>query len=123
MSDERGRRVAVGVIALLVIALAIAANPLNLPVSILEQWMRRKLPPSSSIVAVRNAIEQERWETVDEWDAPAGFGVRVLLGQEWLPRRRYVYAFFVFDPFGRLVATSIQKSVNPVSVSGAPPDS
>lgn len=123
MSDERGRRLAQGVIALLVIALGVAANPLNLPVAILEQWIERKLPPSSSIVAVRNAIEQERWQTVDEWEAPGGFGVRVLLGREWLPRRRYVYAFFVFDPFGRLRTTSISKNVNPVSASAAPPGS
>ena len=122
MSDERARRIALGVIALLVVVIGAAANPLNLPVSWLERWMERKLPPASSIVAARNAIEQERWQTVDEWDAPEGFGVPVLLGREWPPRRRYVYAFFVFDPFGRLLTTTIRKSVSPVSVSEVPLD-
>lgn len=122
MREDRARRIGCGVIALLVIVIAIAANPLNLPLPVLDSWMRRKLPPPASIVVVRNTIEQERWQLAGEWSLRDGFGVQVLLGREWLPRRRYVYAYFVFDPFGRLVRTTIEKSATPLSASAIPLD-
>ena len=122
MTDERAKRIGCAAIALVLVSIAIAANPLNLPVFILDQWMDRKLPPPSSIVVVRNTIEQERWQTAGEWDLGDNSGVQVLLGREWYPRRRYVYAFFIFDPFGRLLSTTIRKSVTPLSASESPID-
>ena len=118
MSDERARRLGLAVLALILAAIAVAANPLNVPQSWLEWWLERRLPDGSSIVTVRNLVEREQWQTVDEWQTGGGFLVQVFLGREWYPRRRYVYAFFSFDAFGQLRSVAVRKGETPTSVSG-----
>lgn len=118
MRAERARWLAGAVIALIGVCIVVAANPLNLPESWLEWWLERKMPEHASIVTVRTLVEDEGWKTVEDWQAGDGFLVQVLLGREWPPRRRYVMAFFVFDPYGRLVGTSVRKGDSLTSPSG-----
>lgn len=111
MSDERATWRIAGLVAvvLAVAALVIASNPANLPEAWIERWLLRKLPPGSSIVAVRTAIDEERWKTVDEGVSDAGSVVVVEIGRAWVPRR-YVYAYFSFDRFGRMMSLRVDKS-------------
>jgi hypothetical protein len=113
MSNERARwRIAgLAVLGLAVVALVIGINPANLPEPWLDRWLQQKLPDGSSIVVVRHAIEDEGWQTVDEWVADTGSLVLVHLGDGWLPRR-YVYVYFAFDRYGRLVSVDVQKDVS-----------
>lgn len=125
MSDERARWRAVGVagLALAVIALVIGIRPASLPESWLERWLERRLPPGSSIVAVRHVIDEKGWQTVDEWVSAEGSLVLVDMGSAWLSRR-YVYVYFGLDRFGRLTSIDVQKRATPItSTSAASPDS
>src|SRR5688572_14963179 len=111
MSSERARwrNAGLAILGLVVVALAIGSNPANLPERWIERWLLRKLPLGSSIVAVRTAIEEERWKTVDEAVSDAGSVVVVEIGRAWVPRK-YVYAYFSFDRFGRLTSLRVVKS-------------
>jgi len=113
MRDERARWRLAGVAALAfaAAALVIGLNPANLPEPWLERWLDTKLPQGSSIVIVRTVIEKEQWRTVKEWVGPESSLVLVLLGRGGLPRK-YVYAYFTFDRFGRLVNVDVQKHVS-----------
>ncbi|MGZ5434014.1 MAG: hypothetical protein ACXWH7_13910 [Thermoanaerobaculia bacterium] len=125
MSDERARWRAAGVavLALAIIALAVAINPANLPESWLERWLEGRLPQGSSIVAVRQAIDEKGWQTVDEWVSADGSLVLVHMGNAWLSRR-YVYVYFGLDRFGRLTSIDVQKHATRItSTSAASPDS
>jgi hypothetical protein len=110
MSSQRARWLAAGVLvfALAVVGFVIGMNPANLPESWIERWLEQKLPPGSSIVAVRNAIDEEGWTTVDEGVSDTGSIVLVHIGNGWLPRR-HVVVYFTFDEFGRLVSVDVQK--------------
>ena len=110
MSHERARWRAAGiaVLALAVLALAVGMNPVNLPEPWLERWLQVKLPLGSSIVAVRQAIDDEKWTTVNEWVSHNGSLVLVHMGDAWIPRR-YVYVYLGFDRFGRLISVDVRK--------------
>ncbi|HEV7240342.1 MAG TPA: hypothetical protein VGQ36_13970 [Thermoanaerobaculia bacterium] len=109
MSDERARwRLAGGAVLALAVVALLAINIANLPESWLERWLDTKLPQGSSIVMVRTVIEKEQWRTVREWVGPETSLVLVLLGRGGLPRK-YVYAYFTFDRFGRLINVDVQK--------------
>lgn len=110
MSDERARWRAAGlaVLGFAVIAFVVGRNPANFPEPWIERWLQHKLPPGSSIVAVRQTIEDEGWKTANEWVADTGSLVLVDMGTSWVPQRR-VAVYFSFDPFGRLIAIDVQK--------------
>lgn len=112
MSDERSRWRLAG-LALLGLALAavvIASHPANLPQPLLERWVLQKLPLGSSIVAVRGAIDEEKWKTADEFVRDTGSSlVLVEIGRTWLSRK-YVYVHFTFDRFGRLGGVRVEKT-------------
>lgn len=112
MSDEHSvwRSAGVAVLGLALLAFLLAMNPVNLPESWVERWLDARLPAGSSIVAVRQAIDDRKWTTVDEGMSKSGSLVLVHLGDSWLPRR-YVYAFFAFDRYGRLTSIDVQKEV------------
>lgn len=114
MSDERARwRLAgLAVLGFAILALVVFINPANLPESWIERWLQRRLPPGSSIVQVRNTIEDEGWKTVNEWVTDTGSLVLVDIGRAWVPRR-YVFVYFAFDRFGRLIAVDAQKHARP----------
>jgi hypothetical protein len=118
MSAERAtwRIAGIAVLGLAVAALVIGSNPANLPESWLERWILRKLPLGSSIVAVRNAIDEEGWKTVDEGVSDTGSLVIVEIGRARVPRK-YAYVYFAFDRYGRLVSVEVRKTVQ---VVGAP---
>ncbi|MGZ5472491.1 MAG: hypothetical protein ACXW31_01100 [Thermoanaerobaculia bacterium] len=125
MSDERARWRAAGVavLAFAIVALVIGINPSSLPESWLERWLERRLPQGSSIVAVRQAIDEKGWQTVDEWVSADGSLVLVHMGNAWLSRR-YVYVYFGLDRFGRLTSIDVQKHATRItSTSAASPDS
>ena len=111
MSDPRAswRLAGVAVLGLAVVAFVIGINPANLPESWIERWLERKLPAGSSIVTVRNAIDEEGWKTVDEGVSHSGSVVLVEIGRGWLSRK-YVYVSFSFDRFGRLGQVRVQKA-------------
>lgn len=125
MSGERARWRAAGVagLALAVIALVIGINPSNLPEPWLERWLEERLPQGSSIVAVRQTIDEKGWQTVNEWVSAEGSLVLVRMGNAWLSRR-YVYVYFGLDRFGRLTSIDVQKHATRItSTSAASPDS
>lgn len=111
MIDDRARWRAAGIaiLALAILALVLGANPENLPEPWIQRWVEKKLPPGSSIVAVRQTIEKERWKTVDE-SVNDNFSVVVVeIGDAWLPRE-HVHVRFSFDRFGRLATVEVAKS-------------
>ena len=118
MSDELARwRVAgLAILGVAVVVLAIGSNPANLPEAWIERWLQKKLPCGSSIVAVRDTIDDEGWKTVKEWVSSSGSLVLVDMGRGW-PPRRYVYVYFTFDAFGRLVNVDVQKHRDVFSAS------
>lgn len=123
MIEERARWRAAGiaVLGLAVIALVIGLNPANFPESWIKRWLELKLPYGSSIVAVRQAIDDEEWQTVKDEVFDTESIVLVHLGNAWVPQR-YVYVFFGFDRFGRLVSIHVEKSKQPVSGEFVPVD-
>ena len=104
MSDERARwRLAgLAVLGLAVAVFVFGSNPANLPESWVERWLAKKLPIGSSIVAVRNSIDNEGWKLVEEGVSDGSSIVVVEVGRAWLTRKS-VRARFEFDRFGRLV--------------------
>lgn len=123
MSDERARWRAAGiaVLGLSVLALVIGLNPANFPESWVKQWLESQLPYGSSIVAVRQAIDDHDWETVKDRVFENDSFVLVHIGNSWVPPR-YVYVFFGFDRFGRLISIHVTKERNPVSGESVPVD-
>ena len=111
---ERARWQAAGVVVLVFAlgALAVGWNPANLPAPLIERWILHKLPLGSSIVAVRNAIDEEGWEAVDEMVSDDGSIVIVEIGRRMFPRN-YIYMQFGFDRFGRLISTEMMKRAAP----------
>jgi hypothetical protein len=111
MSTERSRwRLAgLAVLGLALAALVLGSNPANLPEPWLERWILQKLPLGSSIVAVRGAIDEERWRTADEFVRDTGSLVLVEIGRTW-GSRKYVYVHFSFDRFGRLGGVRVEKT-------------
>jgi hypothetical protein len=118
MSADRAtwRIAGIAVLGLAVAALILGSHPANLPEPWLERWVLRKLPVGSSIVAVRNTIDAEGWKTVDEGVSDTGSLVIVEIGRAWASRK-YAYAHFTFDRFGRLVSVEVEKNAQ---VAGAP---
>lgn len=118
MSVDRAtwRIAGLAVLGLAVAALVLGSHPANLPEPWLERWVLRKLPLGSSIVAVRNEIDAEGWQTVDEGVSDTGSLVIVEIGRSWVSRK-YAYARFAFDRFGRLVSTEVEKT--PQAIGGA----
>ncbi|HEX6099345.1 MAG TPA: hypothetical protein VF432_23725 [Thermoanaerobaculia bacterium] len=114
MSDERSRWRFAGlaVLGLALAAFVIASNPANLPAPWIERWLLQKLPLGSSIVAVRDAIDDEGWKTADEFVQDTGSLVLVEIGRTW-PSREHVYVHFSFDRFGRLGGVRVEKTPTP----------
>jgi len=114
MNAERARWLSAGVAVLLFAALtlAVGSNPANLPDSWIERWLVKKLPLGSSIVAVRTAIDEENWKTIDEAVSDTGSVVIVEIGRATF-LRNYVYVHFSFDRFGRLGQVRVEKQAAP----------
>ena len=115
MNAERAtwRIAGAAVLALAIAAFAIGSHVPNLPESWIERWLQKKLPFGSSIVVVRDTIDKQGWKSVKEWVSDNGSLVLVDMGRGWLPRR-YVYVYFTFDAFGRLVSIDVQKHTQPL---------
>ncbi len=123
MSDERARWRAAGiaVLGLAVLALVVGWNPANLPEPLIQRWIATKLPAGSSIVAVRQAIEEEKWKTVRDEVLDDALFVFVDIGKSSFSRE-YVYVGFWFDRFGRLQFVRVTKSATPLSGAYSPID-
>ena len=96
------------ILGLAVVALVLVWSPGNLPESWIQRWLLAKLPLGSSIVAVRQTTEKERWKTVAESVNDDFSTVVVEIGETWLPRE-HVIARFSFDRFGRLAGVEVSK--------------
>ncbi len=57
---------------------------------------------------VRNTIDAEGWKTVDEGVSDTGSLVIVEIGRAWVSRK-YAYAHFTFDRFGRLGTVRVER--------------
>lgn len=104
----RWRLAGFAVLALALAALFVGWNAASLPESWIERWVLHKLPLGSSIVAVRNAIDEEGWKTVDEGVTDAGSLVIVDIGRALITRRS-VWIRFAFDRFGRLIEVDVER--------------
>jgi hypothetical protein len=114
MIGERAswRVAGIAILGLAVVALVIAWNPAMLPERWIQRWIEQKLPAGSSIVAVRQTIEAEEWTTVGEQVYGDSSTVSVHIGNSRIPRR-FVYADFTFDRFGRLLGIRVTKRQTP----------
>ena len=104
----RWRLAGFAALALALAALVVGWNATSLPDSWIERWILHKLPLGSSIVAVRNAIDEEAWKTVDEGVTDDGSLVIVDIGRALLTRRS-VWVRFGFDRFGRLIGVEVER--------------
>ena len=107
-SRTRWRLAGLAVFGLALVAIVIGWNAASLPESWIERWILHKLPLGSSIVAVRNAIDEEGWRTVDEGVSDSGSLVIVDIGRAPLTRRS-VQIRFGFDRFGRLIEVDVER--------------
>lgn len=110
MTDTRTpwRLAGYAVLGLALVALLVGWNAASLPESWIERWILHKLPLGSSIVALRNAVDEEGWKTVDEGVTDGGSLVIVDIGRSRLTRQA-VWIRFSFDRFGRLIEVEVEK--------------